>query len=357
MGFGRQKDITVIQNLKGENMYTIGIVVLYFGKKPISYDAWEATAVTNDTIDFYIFTDIPEIKDNKNIRVITCSFEECRQMIQKVMNFKISLESPYKLCDYKPTYGLVFHNWLKDYDFWGYCDLDVVFGDLREFFTDDALKYSDRCLENGHISLWKNNEKMNTMFKYYEREGENYEKVYKSPDSFYFDEQAGVFTKCLINGVQFCSPVPLRDPIAHRDKFYYFNENPNNQYIIYWENGKLYSVHPDRREELCYAHFFRRKLKAFPISEPISSIKIVPGLISYNTAVVKSDFDVTEEIGYGWKSRVQLVKGNLKKYGVFKMIYRQIWARKSHRYIQKIRSQYSGRNEGDENNYNNNTDV
>ena len=103
-------------------------------KKPISYDAWEATAVTNDTIDFYIFTDIPEIKDNKNIRVITCTFEECRQMIQKVMNFKISLESPYKLCDYKPTYGLVFHNWLKDYDFWGYCDLDVVFWEFERIF-------------------------------------------------------------------------------------------------------------------------------------------------------------------------------------------------------------------------------
>ena len=34
-------------------MYTIGIVVPYFGKKPISYDAWEVTAVANDTIDFY----------------------------------------------------------------------------------------------------------------------------------------------------------------------------------------------------------------------------------------------------------------------------------------------------------------
>jgi hypothetical protein len=32
-------------------MYTIGIAVPYFGKKPIFYDAWEAAAVANDTID------------------------------------------------------------------------------------------------------------------------------------------------------------------------------------------------------------------------------------------------------------------------------------------------------------------
>lgn len=80
-------------------------------------------------------------------------------MIQKVIDFEICLESPYKLCDYKPTYGLAFKNWLKDYDFWGYCDLDVVFGNLRNYFTDEILKDSDRCLENGHISLWKNNKK------------------------------------------------------------------------------------------------------------------------------------------------------------------------------------------------------
>lgn len=165
-------------------MYTIGIVVLYFGKKPISYDAWEATAVANDTIDFYIFTDILEIKDNKNIHVINCTFEECRSMIQKVIDFEICLESPYKLCDYKPTYGLAFKNWLKDYDFWGYCDLDVVFGNLRNYFTDEILKYSDRCLENGHISLWKNNQKMNTMFKYNERGGRTMNKCIKARTRF-----------------------------------------------------------------------------------------------------------------------------------------------------------------------------
>lgn len=73
-------------------MYTIGIAVPYFGKKPISYDAWEATAVAavaNDTIDFYIFTNISEIKDNKNIHVVNCTFEECRSMIQEVIDFEI----------------------------------------------------------------------------------------------------------------------------------------------------------------------------------------------------------------------------------------------------------------------------
>lgn len=145
--------------------------------------------------------------------------------------------------------------------------------------------------------------------------------------------------------------------MAHCDKFYYLSENKNDQYIIYWEKGKLYAVHPDRKVELCYAHFFRRKFKAAPVYKSIYSIKIVPGFISYNTEVVESDFDVSEGNGYSRKSRIQLVKGNLKKYGLFKMILRQIWARKSYRYIQKIRREYSGRNKDDKNGNNNNTNL
>lgn len=255
-------------------MYTIGIIIPYFGKKPMSYDAWEVTAVANETIDFYIFTDIPDITEKKNIYVVKCSFEECRAMIQKVVGFEICLESPYKLCDYRPTYGLAFRKWLKNYDYWGYCDLDLLLGNLRYYFTDDVLKDSERCLENGHISLWRNSDTMNAIFKFHENGGENYEWVYKSPDSFYFDEQAGVFTKCLINGVRFCAPVPLRDPIEHCEKFYYQNETKENQYVVYWEDGKLFAIHPDKKVELCYAHFFRRKLTSLPFSGMIRTIKL-----------------------------------------------------------------------------------
>lgn len=226
------------------------------------YDAWEATAIKNPTIDFYIFTDIEEISDNHNIYVIKMSFEECRNIIQKIIEFDICLKEPYKLCDYRPTYGLAFKKWLGKYDFWGYCDFDLLLGNLRKFFTDEVLQNAERCLENGHISLWKNNEKLNTVFKYHEKNGMNYELVYKKPEAFYFDEQAGVYTKCLINGVKFCDAVPLRDPLEHCEKFFYLKEKDDYQYIIYWEAGTLYACAPNKKEELCYAHFFRRDFEA-----------------------------------------------------------------------------------------------
>ena len=184
-------------------MYTIGLVIPYFWEKPVLYNAWEVTALANSTIDFFVFTDVDEIKEKQNIHVIKCSFEDCRNYIQKVIDFNICLDSPYKLCDYKPTFGLAFSKWIQNYDFWGYCDVDMLLGNLRAYFTEQVLHKAERCLENGHISLWKNNEKLNNIFKYQEKGGVNYQEVYQSSDSYYFDEQAGVFTKCLIKGVRF----------------------------------------------------------------------------------------------------------------------------------------------------------
>ena len=152
-------------------MYSIGLIIPYFGKKPEFYDAWEVSALSNSTINFFIFTDIEDIIAKQNICVIKCSFEECKNMIQKIIDFKICLDSPYKLCDYRPTFGLVFDKYIKNYDFWGYCDLDLIFGDLRKYFTESVLENSDRCLENGHISLWKNCSKLNNIFKYQELSG------------------------------------------------------------------------------------------------------------------------------------------------------------------------------------------
>lgn len=40
-------------------------------------------------------------------------------------------------------YGSVFKDWIKEdeYSHWGYCDLDVVYGKISLFITQDMLEY------------------------------------------------------------------------------------------------------------------------------------------------------------------------------------------------------------------------
>ena len=62
------------------------------------------------------------------------NLEAIKQQVQKMFDFPIYLDHPYKLCDYKPAYGYIFPEYTKGYDYWGHCDMtDCIFGNLRKF--------------------------------------------------------------------------------------------------------------------------------------------------------------------------------------------------------------------------------
>ena len=91
-----------------------------------------------------------------NLKVISTTFDALRHRIQSHFDFKICLPQAYKLCDFKPCYGEVFADFIKEYDFWGYTDMDMVYGDIRHFITEKLLVSYDRILSLGHFSLFRN---------------------------------------------------------------------------------------------------------------------------------------------------------------------------------------------------------
>lgn len=74
------------------------------------------------------------------------------------------LQKPYKLCDLRPAYGEMFQDYLKDYDFWGHCDMDLVFGDIRNFITEEILIKYDRVGINGPFTLYRNTKEVNSCY-------------------------------------------------------------------------------------------------------------------------------------------------------------------------------------------------
>ena len=40
--------------------------------------------------------------------------------------------------DLRPAYGVLFEEYLDGYDFWGHCDLDVLFGRIRDHLPPAA---------------------------------------------------------------------------------------------------------------------------------------------------------------------------------------------------------------------------
>jgi hypothetical protein len=43
------------------------------------------------------------------------------------------------MVEFKPALGHIFAEYLKGYSHWGYSDLDILFGDLPRFITQDEL--------------------------------------------------------------------------------------------------------------------------------------------------------------------------------------------------------------------------
>ena len=110
-------------------MKSIAFIVPYFGRFPINYQLWLESCRRNPSIDFLIFTDdCTKYEYPKNVKLFHMDFKDIKQKIQKLYNFSLRLENPYKLCDFRPAYGEIFEEFLKGYDYWGHCDIDLIWG-------------------------------------------------------------------------------------------------------------------------------------------------------------------------------------------------------------------------------------
>lgn len=180
--------------------YAVVVLIPYFGKLPDIFPYWLKTSGYNPTIDWIIFTDDERAFDGtytlpeaQNVRMIQMTLSDVKTKAEKILNTSVSLERPYKICDFKPAYGLLFEDYIREYDFWGYGDLDVLYGNLRHFITDEVLRSYDKIYTNGFLSFYRNNPDVNHWFQtLHAKPGrENWKEVFSSDKNWAFDEWAG----------------------------------------------------------------------------------------------------------------------------------------------------------------------
>lgn len=152
------------------NLPRICLVLPYFGKLPPYWGGFVDSCKDNTEIDFLIVTDCLESSVNyaPNIKVVPMSWLEMRRLIAETYSRygikKVCTSFAYKLCDYKPTYGVLFNDHLKNYDYWGYIDCDLVFGNLAKFLTKIGIDRYDRVYSAGHLSIYRNSKVINELF-------------------------------------------------------------------------------------------------------------------------------------------------------------------------------------------------
>lgn len=169
-------------------MNKIVMIVPYFGTLPNYFNFWLRSCEYNTEIDWLIFTDNEIESKSQNTRIIKISWIKFKEYVQSKFDFQLALNSPYKLCDLKPCYGFIFSDYIKQYDFWGHCDVDIVWGNIRKYVTDEILSKYDRIYRNGHFCLFRNIDFINKLFMKSKGLHYDYKHVLTHPESFVFDE-------------------------------------------------------------------------------------------------------------------------------------------------------------------------
>lgn len=140
-------------------MNKFAVVLPYFGKFKPSIVLYLESCNRNSEVDFYIFTDceVPDtVKTGRNIKWIKSSLNKVNELIYNKLSFDIKLEKAYKLCDIKPFYGLIFADYLKNYEYWGFGDTDVIYGDLTTFLNKINYSAYDKINWMGHLCFVRN---------------------------------------------------------------------------------------------------------------------------------------------------------------------------------------------------------
>ena len=124
-----------------------------------------------------------------NVKLIHYTIDQFKADATKALEFEVVVGHGYKLCDFKPAYGCIFKNLIKGYDFWGYCDIDIIFGNIRNFMTCEILNEYDVISARhdyltGCFALYRNNIEMRELFK----ESKDYIRIFTSSENFFFDE-------------------------------------------------------------------------------------------------------------------------------------------------------------------------
>ena len=253
-------------------MKSIAIIIPYFGKWPSWFDLFLESCKWNSSIKWIFYSDCDEIQEShENIVFNHIKFDEYCAKVSQILKINFNPKKAYKLCDIKPSYGLIHEKDLSGFDYFGFGDIDVIYGNLRKFLTDDILQYklisTHENKISGHFCLLKNTDDMRNAF----RRIKNWKGLFEDPEHHGLDESK--FTKVFIRHRK--HPMILRKIWGLFDKFQRNNFWKEQYSTIlapspwhdgssthpeewYWKNGRL-TNNRDGDREFMYLHFMNWK--------------------------------------------------------------------------------------------------
>ena len=191
---------------------------------------------------------------------------EILERLRKGTGLGLGNISGHKLCDFRPFFPMVFNDLLRDAEFWGYCDIDLMFGRLDQGFDQALLESVDAFSAHpnqfvGHLTFVRNLPEINRLAFEIPR----WQELCLSPIAEHVDEER--FSDVLRNHpqVRWWRPESLerelRKPFCRHAVTFSFggrvaDMSPPADAMVTWERGRLWMERPGHpRAEILYVHF------------------------------------------------------------------------------------------------------
>ena len=269
-------------------------IIPYFGKLPNYFQLFLNSCKANKFFDWLIFTDdMTEFDYPKNVKRVSMSWNEFKKEAQKKFEIKLSLEFTRKLCDFKPTYGYIFEDYIQEYPYWGYCDIDTIMGNLDKLLPLDFMEKYDKLFSLGHMVLFKNTPEINKTFMKSVNGDLYYKNSLTKNEITVFDETGNgkhnVDTIFVENGHKVfhadwsynprVTPTKFKNVVYDYSSDTFHNENLKDTLCIW--NGKsiikyIFQDNSIKPEEFLYVHLQQRKMKLGEGVEKAQAFAIIP---------------------------------------------------------------------------------
>ena len=205
------------------------MILPYFGKFNNYFPLFLKSCGYNPSYDFLIFTDNTDFYNYpQNVHVVPMTLNEFRANASQKLGFEPCIPTAYKLCDFKPAYGFLFEDYIQDYEYWGHCDCDLVFGNLEKVLSPVLDKDYDKIFAAGHLTIYKNTFDNNRRFMKSLEGREIYREAFTTSRIYVFDENV----RCSMNSDRLNVHTLFRDNDAKiYEKDLSFNVSPKKAKI------------------------------------------------------------------------------------------------------------------------------
>lgn len=142
-------------------MNKAALIIPYFGQWPEWIELYLYSCSKQKGIDFIFYTDceLPHVIYS-NTFFHEISFADYCTFVSKRLSIQFHPQNAYKLCDLKVFYGIIHQQDLRNYEWWGFGDIDLIYGNLSLLVNESNMTKYDLLTTHvdriaGHFTIMR----------------------------------------------------------------------------------------------------------------------------------------------------------------------------------------------------------